>query len=354
MNTHKCSGCRNHLKGGSFLECCRCVDKYHYTCINLTKETYQNLTKEQKESWVCPSCRAKEPKIGDNSNTPVRSAPVVAPGIKQSEVVAIPQYDNITLRSKPRATVTCSCPSADIIRDIIREELDRKFGTEIKEIKEKLSRLDETIAHFNNEFDKVKRECESQTNLISQLQGENEKLKVISTNLAQRMNQAEQLSRTCNIEIQCVPEYKNENLYSTVLQLAKTIKHPISESDLHYCTRIAKLNPTSARPRSILVRLGSRRLRDSLLAGVIEFNRNNPTDKLNTSHLGYGGNKKSPVFVCENLTPDAKQLHAEARHKAKELNYRFCWVRDGKVFLRKTESSGYILVKNRAVLNSLS
>lgn len=346
MNTQKCAGCPELLKGIALLQCCRCVDKYHYSCINLTKENYQSLTKENKESWSCPSCRCKEPKKG-NSNTPVRSTPVAPTASK---------YENVTLRSKPSSTSTCSCPTAEIIREIIREELDRKFSGQITEIKDKLLKLDESIKVFNFEFAKVKSECESQKVDISQLQSDNEHLRATTAELALRLNQAEQLSRSCNLELQCVPEHHSENLYSTVQQLAKVIKCPLADSDLQYCTRIAKLNSNSPRPRSILVKFSSRRLRDTFLAGAIKFNRSNPSDKLNTSHLGMGhsGNKKSPVYVCEHLTLDTKQLHAEARIKAKQLNFRYCWVRDGKVFLRKTESSNYILIKNRSVLNSLS
>lgn len=261
----------------------------------------------------------------------------------------------MTQRSKIRATKTaCDCLSADIIREIIREELDRKFNTEIRDIQHQLTRLDETIAHFKTEYDKLKAECELQKSDITQLKKDNEQLRILSTDLAHRMNIAEHLSRTCNVEIQCVPEHKNENVYNILHNLANTIKCPLSDSDINHCTRIAKINKKNPRPGSILVKFSNRRLRDTFLAGVIKFNRNNPNDKLNTGHLGYASEKKSPVFVSEHLPLGTKRLHAEARRKAKELDYRFCWVRDGKVFLRKTENSNYILIKDQQVLNKLS
>lgn len=344
--SNNCAGCPNQHKGSLFLQCCRCEDKYHHTCVNFSKEHFLSLTKEYKDAWVCPTCRSKEPRFGDNSNTPIRAAAAAA--------IASPQCENVTQRLKPRGKVTCDSLSADTIREIIREELDKKFDTQIRDIQVNLASLDGILTHFNTEFEKVKSQCESQTAIITQLQRDKEELRATCTDLSQRLAQAEQLSRTCNVEIQCVPENKNENVYSTVHQLANTIKCPLSDSDINYCTRIAKLNAKSPRPRSILVEFSSRRLRDNFLAGVIKFNRNHPTEKLNTSHLGYGGEKKSAVFVSEHLTLDIKRLHAEARRKAKELNYRFCWVRDGKVFLRKADNSNYILVKDSLVLNKLS
>lgn len=354
MNTQKCAGCPNNPRGIALLQCSRCVDKYHYTCLNLTKESYQSLSKELKDKWICPTCRCKEPKLGDNTNTPVRSAPATVVTQILNETLPSPCFDNVTHRSKLRSPANCDCISADTIRDIIREELDRKFNTQINDIQLKLSRLDDRLSFFNTEHDKIKRECEAQKLQLSQLQRDNEQLRTLTADLAQRLNQTEQLTRTCNLEIQCVPENKTENLYKTVQLVASTIKCPLSESDLHFCTRIAKLNPKSPRPRSILVKFSSRRLRDTFLAGVIKFNRNNPTDKLNTSHLGHRGDKKTPVFVCEHLTLETKKLHAEARLKAKELNYRYCWIRDGKLFLRKSDNSNFIVVKDRAILNTLN
>ncbi|CAH0404537.1 unnamed protein product [Chilo suppressalis] len=50
---------------------------------------------------------------------------------------------------------------------------------------------------------------------------------------------------------------------------------------------------------------------------------NNIEIQLNTAHLGYGGDKKSAVFVTEHLTPETKSLHAAARLKIKQLDYKF-------------------------------
>lgn len=358
--SQKC--CPNVLKGVNFLYCCRCPDKYHYSCINFTRDNFLNFTKEFKDTWVCPLCRSKEPKLGDNSNTPTRcSAP--NSNNKYIDNTAL-HYDNVTLRSKARSassvvgTTTsaegCGCVTADIIRDIIREELDRKFNTVISEIQLKLNTIDESLNFINSEQEKTKLESQEHYTLIQNLQIENEVLRSTTRDLSHRLQQLDQLSRTNNLEIQCVPEHKNENLYNTLQQLSKVVECPLSDTDIQYCSRIAKFNTNSLRPRSILVKFSSRRMRDTLLAGVIKFNRNNPTDKLNTTHLGYGGDKKGAVFVSEHLAPETKSLHAAARQRARELNYRFTWVRDGKVFVRKTESSSYILIKDLQVLEKLT
>lgn len=128
----------------------------------------------------------------------------------------------------------------------------------------------------------------------------------------------------------------------------------MEETDIQQCTRIAKINNESRRPRSVIVKFNTQRTRDGFLAATLQFNKRNknPTDKLNSSLLGIGGDKK-PVFVVEHLAPAQKALHAAARAKAKELNYKFVWVRGGKVYMRKTESAEYINIKNTEDLSNL-
>lgn len=358
----KCAGCPNLLKGVNLLLCCRCPDKYHYSCVNFTKDDYTHFTKEFKDTWVCPSCRCKEPKRGDNSNTPIR-CPASTSSNKKTENLGS-SHENVTLRSKARTASSavcveatgknCGCISPELLRDIIREELDRKLTTTISEIQLKLTTIDECLTFYNTDQEQAKLEIQEHKSRIQKLESENERLRNSTQDLSRRLQQLDQLSRANNIELQCVPEHKNENLYNTVQQLADVIKCPITDSGIQYCNRIAKFNTNSPRPRSILVKFSSRRLRDTFLAGVIKFNRNNPTDKLNTSHLGYGGQKKSPVFVSEHLLPETKALHAAARQKIKQINFKHAWVRDGKVFVRKTDNSDYIHIPDSQTLDKLT
>lgn len=358
MNTQLCAGCRNQVKGLNFLECCRCADKYHHTCLNFNKQDFSGFSKDFKATWVCPACRCKEPKPGDNSNTPIRctSNPpqkLVTSAALVSTPPQAPNLDFVTQRVRP-SSCKCSCISAESIRDIIREELDRKFNTQLNDFKLKLTSVEESLAFHFAQNDILRSENESHKASITKLQKDNEQLRTTNQDINRRLHLLEQLSRSNNVEIQCIPENKSENIYNTVQQLGKIIKCPVAESDFQYCSRIAKLNNDSPRPRSVLVKFNSRRLRDEFLASVVKHNRNNPTDKLNTSHLGIGGQKKSPVFVTEHLTPETKSLHAAARRVARQLNYRFVWVRDGKIFLRKSDTSGYIHIRSEDTLKSLS
>ncbi|XP_050684050.1 uncharacterized protein LOC126978964 [Leptidea sinapis] len=163
----------------------------------------------------------------------------------------------------------------------------------------------------------------------------------------------EQQLRQCNIELQCVPERKNENLIDIITELGKVIGCNLSSNDVLHCTRTAKTKADTPRPRSVVVQLSSIRMRDQVIAAVSKFNKDNPQNKLNSAHVGLLSNNITPIFVNEHLSPTNKSLHAAARIKAKEKGYKFTWILNGKIFIRKNEGSQYILIKNKNTLDNL-
>lgn len=342
----ECAGCLEKLNNIPSLHCSRCPAIYHHLCMNLSQKEYDALTNAFKADWVCVLCRSKERKGGDNSNTPIRAEPSPQP----------PEF--VTQRSKQRSTASCLCLTASSIRDIIREELQNSFKLQfipqLQEVRGAVCGLETSLSYFNEELEKVRAEQAAQSLALESIRKENEVLRACNTSLTSRVAQLDQLSRSSNIEIQCVPEHKQENLVNTVQQLGKLIKCPVNENNIHYCARLAKMNSDSPRPRSVLVKFSSPRLRDEFMAATSKFNRNNQNDKLNSSHLGIAVAKRTPIYIVEHLTSENKALHAAARSKAKELKYRFVWVRDGRIYMRKSEEASYVHVRSIDTLNNLS
>ncbi|XP_013170068.1 PREDICTED: uncharacterized protein LOC106119568, partial [Papilio xuthus] len=168
--------------------------------------------------------------------------------------------------------------------------------------------------------------------MIRKLKIENESLQSASKDYANRLCLIEQNLRQSNIEINGVPEHRTENIILAVNHLAKTVGEPLTDSDIVQATRVAKVNKDNNKPRAIVVKLRTPRVRDSLLAAVSRFNKKQPLDKLSSQHLGISGDRK-PVYVSEHLCPASKQLHAATRIMAKDLSYKFVWVRNGKIFV---------------------
>ncbi|KAF9420326.1 hypothetical protein HW555_003387 [Spodoptera exigua] len=195
------------------------------------------------------------------------------------------------------------------IRSIIQEIIKQEFSDMVKQInnnimctinkelapiREEIREINKSMKFINDTFEEIKSEQNLAKEKMKQIELENKELRSTLGDLQARTNALEQQSRKCNLEIQCVPENKKENV---------------------------------ARPRSIIVQLVTPRLRDQLLASITKYNHENPQEKLNCSHLGFAG-RKSPVYVAEHLSPANRALHAAARIKAKEMHYKYIWVRD--------------------------
>ncbi|XP_026738262.1 uncharacterized protein LOC113501334 [Trichoplusia ni] len=203
----------------------------------------------------------------------------------------------------------------------------------------------ESMDFYNAKFESYKLCLEEKEEIIKKLQVENQHLLTTNIEHGTRLTQVEQSLRENNLEINGVPEFKNENVITTLLQLAKTVGEPLEDSDILHATRVAKLNQETSRPRPMVVKLRTPRHRDNIIAAVVRFNKKNSNEKLNSQHLGISGDRK-PVYVAEHLCLANKQLHAATRKLAKELNYKFVWVRNGRVFVRKDESHSAILIRS--------
>lgn len=270
--------------------------------------------------------------------------------------------------SPPQSSTENILISRDDVREIVQEVMKAELSImlsklnetmnailnrELQPINAKIAAMDDSMKFINSQYEDLLKEHASSEEIITKLQKENLEMSNNIKLLNVRMDQLEQQTRSNNIEIQCLPEKKDENLFHIVSEISKVAGFVVENRDILHCTRIAKLNPNSTRPRSIVVQLASPRLRDQFLASIINFNKRNKDNKLNSVHLGYSG-PKTAIFVTEHLSPTYRALHAAARHKSKELGYQFVWIRGGRIFMRKTQESEHIVVRNMETLNKLT
>lgn len=354
----KCSGCRNNLPKKEFMTCSQCNNAYDLLCANISLKRYQLMDQERKNCWKCQECCSKQPKT-DNSNTPVRpSAHTV--GIDDEIHNISDEQSNVTVRLKKLQSKSDSGDSyvtEDKLRKVLRQDITEIIN---ELVSQKLSSLtclisdfQDSLSFLSKQYDDLIKSVNEKNTKISSLESKNDSLTLQVTTLTDRLGQVEQQMRSSNLEINGLPEHRTENLLKTMEQLASVVNNPIAENDVLHVTRIAKLIKETDRPRSVIVKLKSQRRRDELLAAVAQYNRKHSSNKLNSEHLGIGG-RPVPIFVAEHLTPTNKHLHAATRKKAKEAGYKFVWVRDGRIFVRKNEQCPAICVKDIEKLKVLN
>lgn len=357
---NQCAGCLSDL-GMYFLQCSLCSKRYDLDCCRLDIEQYKKLSDTYKTTWSCVACCSSRRKGGDNTNTPVRgvrggaTADAVPPSTRPNE--------NVTIRPKGNAPAPISDDEGMYVsecrlREILQHELKSTIRTyvseELKHINVQLSEFKESLTFFNQQYEDLKNKFDEKCTVMNRLETENIALASSVKDLSVRLTLVEQHMRENNVEINGVPEHRTENLVITVKQLAEVVKSPVDDGDILHVARVAKLDKNSSRPRSVIVKLRSPRQRDALLAAVSKFNRNKQNlDKLSSQHLGIAG-PQTPIFVAEHLTPANKSLHAATRKKAKEMGYKFVWVRNGRIFVRKSEESGGVLfISDKDSLNKI-
>lgn len=329
-----CDTCGLPVKQNEKIICSNnnCDKVYHHLCVNLSVTAFKRLSKTARSKWNCPSCLSQHEPDKSTSET-----------IEDSSEGEDDKISDIRL----------------VIREEIRNTLRIEVKNMISELRFEMDDLKKQIDELklSGSFDisqvndlKTELECVRRENV--ELRSQNSDMQKTMADLTTHINTLDQNMREANLEIHGLPENKNEVLPSVVTQLANVVSYTLKDYDIMKCVRVASINNNKSRPRSVIVKLRSPRCRDELFSAITRYNKSHADDKLNTSLLGYGGNKE-PVYVSEHLSPTYKSLHAAARLKAKEKSYKFVWVRYGKIFVCKSENSGTILIKNEQCLEKI-
>lgn len=367
-----CAGCKGIVTSGQCLTCCLCKQKYDLLCANVTEEQCRSAS--FKKNWKCQECTCKERKSG-NVNTPIQVSKALVHTVRSGspssdseggEEDNVTGCSTVTHRKQHSSTAVKKAPKVqsrleehdDDLKDptqfkqilqAIRSELPSMFKeilrAELSTIRGDLQDLRKSVDFVNEMYDTLQKSVEGLTKDNAQLKAENRELKSTVCGFSDRLNNLEQHLRENNLEFHGVPEHGGENLRSLVQQCSRVINCKINDDDLITCTRVAKLNRESKLPRTVVVKFKTVRHRDEFYSAVTRYNKQHADDKLNTSVLGMGGPRK-PVYISEHLSPANKLLHASARKRASENGYRFVWIRNGRIYVRKDQGSALIHIKN--------
>lgn len=369
-----CEACRKRITGEEVLRCIQCITPYHYVCLNITPVYYKANLGELRKSWICPLCINITRRKGSNCNTPVRKQITNMDEsnmscedftINETTVdVSRPVMDTV----ENTATSSGYAPAASITLDQFSRLLDSKLDTKLesfqisltktirKEVSDQMAKLKSeftaTTDFLAEEQKDVKAELKTLSDRVRKLEDEKIQLQSELSQMNKTLQILDKSSRNCNIEIQSVPEKRSENLLNALKKLSEAINCPIAESDIKSIRRVAKLNPSSDRPRNIIVTLHSELHRDTIISAVRRFNKANKSCPLNSSHMGVVGDKCN-IYVSEHLSAECKAVHAAARQWTKNNNYKFVWVKYGRVYVRKDEESPAMLIRDTSSLSKL-
>ncbi|XP_059060198.1 uncharacterized protein LOC131853348 [Achroia grisella] len=238
------------------------------------------------------------------------------------------------------------------MKDLLTKQNDtiEKLYTSIGDIKSQIT----DIKHTNNTLlceqnslktitSDLKQEVETSAFKIETLEKQLETNKKSVTELTTQLQSKEQLGRMNNLEISGVPLIKGENLYNIINRIAAVVGFILSPSDIDYIHRVRRYprhsntDESPAQTANIIVRFTQKKRKMDMLASI-RARRN-----LNTADLNIDGPAK-PIFINDHLAPHNKQLYGRARKLGREYDYKFIWLNDSRIFVRKNETSKAILI----------
>ena len=133
--------------------------------------------------------------------------------------------------------------------------------------------------------------------------------------------------REKNLELHGLPEKKEEDCDAVVKSVLKTVvPGPLS---IAKCYRFGKKDNGKEKPRRILIQFSTKEQRENVYK-----------NKSNLKKIEGG-----PLFLNENLPIHLSILRGKANAKRKEKNYKYIWMKNGTILLRKDEFSDVISIR---------
>jgi hypothetical protein len=311
-----CGVCRKSIRseGLSIINCRKCKITFHAKCVNLKEEDIIKFSKETDKPWICNSC-LKDSERSTSADSPTEkpveiSLASIMQRLNEMEERSNTSYKNLE-NELGKSIEFCHGDVASVLKKI--EEQDKKLSVYLNKIDEQ----DKEISTLKNLNDKLQRQlCD-----------------------------LEQYSRSNCVEIHGIPAEKNEDVTSIVSSIGNALGHPINEQQIDNCHRLPAMRD-SGRPPGIIVKFVRRFDKEALLK------KRRIKRDFSTQHLGL--QSVSPIYINESLCPERRRLLALARKAKGEKNYKFLWVRNGRILARRAEGLPVIVMETMQDLNKMT
>ncbi|KAI8441388.1 hypothetical protein MSG28_015003 [Choristoneura fumiferana] len=245
----------------------------------------------------------------------------------KNNTVLVTPPNSYSMSSQSRPSLA-TCPEA-LLNDIVLKltTLQTQFSA-IQGIRTDLSQVKSDIAEMRSSIDSKLDSLAGRMNAIESRVGVLEESKMELDEVKKAINgviidtrRNEQWARRSNIQINGVPETRGENLVSIVKTLAALSGFELNTStDVDFVTRVAVRNDTdSAKPKPIVLKMQARYKKDDFISALRKLKN------LKASDIGFA-NCSNRIYINDHLSAFNKYLLREAKRRANQKQYQFCWV----------------------------
>lgn len=345
QNMSTCTICNLPILDEDLVKCTGiCERTMHFYCAGFSEKSFRAVKCGSKK-FLCGKC-ISEPKTTSRTRAdPVIASSEVNSGADdqsdsdQKENEAILDDQSILTKQENFSLMTA-------FQEVQKQNLDLKKFIENKF--DEYSKNLEFHASIVKELTTTVKTLESEIKDLkikhTESEKENSLLRVEIETLKDDVIQLQQYSRRKNIEISQYPETQNEDITKTVNDIFKKLDPAFDTDSIAITHRIPTARQDKDKP--IIVQFKSKAQRDHCL-------QLSKVKKLLSSDFSTSF-PTSPVYFNEHLAPAMKKLLNVCKIFKRENEYKYCWVKDGKIFLRKADNSKVFRVTNSRDLSKLN
>lgn len=210
-----------------------------------------------------------------------------------------------------------------------------------KTIFQKLKDMEKSIEFMAAQFDRMQKENKEIKKLLKENNKENENLKERIIELETVIEGIERDKVKNNIIINGIEKQDKEE---NTEEIVHKILHKLNVKTDNKITKCYRKNDQDRSP--IIVQLKEIKIK----AEILQARKN--AENLTTKDCQLKG-RNNNIYINEQLTNMMSKLFYDARELKKNKKIAYAWIREGKVYVRKTETSPKIKIKSKADLLKL-
>lgn len=300
------------------------------------------MSPQKIETWQCNTCITHKKR---------QSVDFVPEGRGGTGILGSPESQG-SLDRDPDLLATQMIEMNKKITSVLNriEEIERKMNVQggkndsiimkLEQNGKTIDVIEKSLDHLSSQYDELLKKTENQSRTIEELSKKTNRLEALVVerdeeiqSLKLAVDNAEQYSRRNNIEIHGVEQVANENLTHIIESIAVKLDLPPPKDQS--VEAVHRLHSKEGKTAPILVRFSERNTRDMWIKKRVTL-------------------RSEGIYINENLTKLLKSLFWSTRTRAKEKQYKFVWVRNGKIFVRQKEGASVIRVESEKDLSKIS
>ncbi|XP_034240907.1 uncharacterized protein LOC117645099 [Thrips palmi] len=305
-----CPICKQEASAdGANVRCHGCGSDLHHKCAGITESSYKSMGMNRKMAWKCSGCKADNKSGSSDKRNLSLSA-----GEQDLTAATILELKNIVLEMK---------------NDLNESIKGQQFvSLEYEDMKKQILELVQEVKSMKNEVSDLLNKCAEKDEIILRQE--------------ERIQDLENHSRNRNIVLSGVIEKNGEKVEDIVCRVCEHLDVHIEKTDIEAAHRIPTQRPGV--PKPIVVELRSRKIREEILRKKKQKEVFN-----DVIYSGEGGK----VFIMEQVSPKIGYLKYRAKQLANRHNWKFVWIKNGKLFARKGENSPVVKIVTEENLEAI-